>query len=188
VRLAGQGQDHVRSNRAHHADEVLQDLVAPPLRVRFVDAERHPEIVGAGEILLHPVAAVDGVQLLRAQDAEGLAQLGADLVLPAFAPRGREQRYPHAQAAREGGDGRVVLVVGVGGDDEDGRQVREPAQAQAEGSGARRRGRRPRGSDRRLRRKRAGQEGKHGDRGERPPAQKQHSTILRAWRQTRTLT
>ena len=50
-------------------------------------------------------------QLLGAQHRERHEQLGADLVLPAFAVRRRHERRAKALAVREVREHRVVLVV-----------------------------------------------------------------------------
>ena len=80
------GRDH-----ADQAHVVADDLVLAPLLERLVDAERVAEVHGAREVLLRAVEAVQRPQLLGAQHAERLENLGADLVLSAVAARGRRQ-------------------------------------------------------------------------------------------------
>ena len=77
---------HVGSRHADQPHVVAEDLVLAPLLERLVDAERVAEVDGAAEHLLGAVEAVRGAQLLAAQHAKRLEQLGADLVLPAVAP------------------------------------------------------------------------------------------------------
>ena len=68
--LERQRHDHVRAERAHHADHVAERLLPAPLREGLLDAERVAELVGAAEVLLDPVVAVERQQLARAQHAE----------------------------------------------------------------------------------------------------------------------
>ena len=56
-----------------------------------------------------------GQQFLGAEDAEGVEQLRADLVLSAVAARRRHQRHPHPEAARVPRQHCIVLVVGMRG-------------------------------------------------------------------------
>ena len=111
--LERQRQDDVRPERAHDAHDVAERVLAAPLREGLLDAEREAELVRAAEVLLHPVVAVQRVELRGAQHAERVEQLGADRVLPAFAARQREERRAHAEAAREPNENAVVLVVRV---------------------------------------------------------------------------
>jgi hypothetical protein len=113
--LERQRHDHVGAKRAHHADHVAERLLPAPLREGLFDAERVAELVGAAEVLLDPVVAVERQQLARAQDAECFEQLRPDRVLPALATRDREQRRAQAEPAREPHQDPVVLVVGVRG-------------------------------------------------------------------------
>ena len=56
---------------------------------------------------------MDGEEFLRAQHAERLGQLRADLVLSAVAARRRHERRAHALPFTDHREQRVVLVVGV---------------------------------------------------------------------------
>jgi hypothetical protein len=69
-----------------------------PLLERLLDAERVAEVDGACEVLIGAVKAVRGRQFFGAQDRQRLEQLGANLVLPAFAVRRRDERCPEALA------------------------------------------------------------------------------------------
>ena len=63
--LEGQGEDHVGAEGADDAHDVAERLLAAPLRERLLDAEREAELVGAAEVLLDPVVAVERHQLAR---------------------------------------------------------------------------------------------------------------------------
>ena len=82
---------HVGPREPDQPHVVADDLVLAPLLERLVDAERVAEVHGAREELLGAVEPVRGQQLLGAQHAERLEDLGADLVLSAVAARGRRQ-------------------------------------------------------------------------------------------------
>ena len=77
---------------------------------------RESEIDGAREELLRAVDLARRQQLLRANDAELRALFGTDQVLPAFTARQRKVRRAHVPSAREVGEHRGALVVGVRGD------------------------------------------------------------------------
>ena len=129
-RLQGKGEDHVRPHHAHHAHDVAQRLLAPPLLEGLLHAERIAELVRAREVLRRPVVAMDRGQLLRAQDAEGLEQLRPDLVLSAVAPGDRQERRVQPAAAVELDEHAVVLVVGMGRHIKDGPGSRQVAKGQ----------------------------------------------------------
>ena len=84
-----------------------------PLLQRLVGRARESEIDGAREELLGAVDLPRGQQFLRANHAELRALFGADQVLAAFAARQRKIRRAHMPAAREVGQHRGALVVGV---------------------------------------------------------------------------
>ncbi len=83
--LERQGEDHVGAEGADDAHDVAERLLAAPLREGLLHAEGEAELVGAAEVLLDPVVAVDRRQLPGAQHAERLEQLGPDRVLAALA-------------------------------------------------------------------------------------------------------
>ena len=88
-----ESDDHVRTERADHADVVAEDLLLAPLLERFIDAERVAEVDGAGEVLFGAVERCAREQFLGAQHRERFEELGADFVLPTFAARrGHERR------------------------------------------------------------------------------------------------
>ena len=130
--VEGQGEDQVGPEGADDAHHVAERLVVPPLREGLLDAEREAELVGAREVLLDSVVAVDREELLGAHHPEGLAELGADRVLPAFAAGQGQKRGAVAEAAGESHQHPVVLVVGMGGHVEHARRHSEPPQGEAE--------------------------------------------------------
>ena len=105
--------DDVGPDGADEADEVAEDDLAPPLLERLLAAERVAEVDGAGEELLGPVEAVRGLQLLAPQHRQGVEELGADLVLPAVAAGGADERRAHPLAVAQQRQQPVDLVVGV---------------------------------------------------------------------------
>jgi hypothetical protein len=85
-----------------------------PLLQRLFDAERGSKINRAREVLIGAVELVRGQQFFRAQHRERHEQLGANLVLPAFAMRRRDERRAVSLPVREVRQHRVVLVVWMG--------------------------------------------------------------------------
>src|SRR5262249_35030327 len=81
------GQHHIRPRRPDQPHVVAKDLVVSPFFQRFLDAEREPEIHGAGEILLGGVETMERRKLFGTEHGKRVENLGADLVLPAIAPR-----------------------------------------------------------------------------------------------------
>ncbi len=110
-----QRQDHVGPKGPDHAHDVAHRRVAAPLREGLLDAEGVAELVGAPEVLLDAVVAVERHELARAQHAERVEQLRPDRVLPAFPARHGEESGAHAEPAREPHQDPVVLVVRVRG-------------------------------------------------------------------------
>ena len=116
VQVGTHRDQHVRSRHADQPHVVAEDLVLAPLLERLVDAERVAEVDGAAEHLLGAVEPVRRAQLLAAQHAQRLEQLGADLVLAAVASGGRGQNHAQPLPVALPGQQRVVLVVGMRGD------------------------------------------------------------------------
>jgi len=114
------------------ANDVAEGLVMSPAAERLVHAERVAEVVRPPEELLGAVVAMHRGKLLGAQDAQGLAQLGADFVLPAFAPRHGQQAHTQPEAAAQPHEHSVVLVVGMGGDVEHGPHHRQASQGEGQ--------------------------------------------------------
>ena len=117
-------------------DVVAEDLFPAPLLERLLRAERVAEVDGAGEVLLGAVEAVRGKQLLRPEDAEGIEQLGPDLVLAAVAAGRRHQRDANSLVPRVQRKHRVVLIVGVGCRVDEGAGRFQPPQRQGQGGRA----------------------------------------------------
>ena len=133
ARSAGaHGRDHVGPQGADQAHQVVQDRVAPPLVERLFAAERVAEVDGAGEELLGPVQAVRGQRFFGPQHGQGVEQLGADLVLPAFAAGGGDEGGAHPLAVAQQRQQPVDLVVGMRGDRRERPDVVELAQHQSE--------------------------------------------------------
>ena len=84
-------RDHdVGTKRSQDAHDVFEGgVVTPPVEV-LLPAEREAEIGGQAEVLLGPVVAVDGGQLLAAQHGERFEELGAERVLSPVAAGERQ--------------------------------------------------------------------------------------------------
>ena len=134
--------DDVGSQRADVPDEIAENLLVAPLLERFLLAERVAEVHGACEVLLGAVEAMRGEQFFGAEDAQGVKELGADLVLAAVAAGGRHERHSRADVARVEGQRRIVLVVGVRGHVNDRANGRELSQGERQGGRARQVGQR----------------------------------------------
>ena len=134
ARAIGAHRDHhVGPREPDQSHVVADDLVLAPLLERLVDAERVAEIHGAREELLGAIDAVRGQQLLGAQHAERLEDLGADLVLSAVAARGRRQHDSQPLALALHRQQRVVFVVWMRGDVHHRADGRELAEHEREG-------------------------------------------------------
>src|SRR5262249_49806120 len=93
------------ANDAHH---VAQDLLPVPDSEGLGVILGNAKVEGPGEELACAVQTPGGEQLLRAEDAEGFAELGAEQVLPAVAAGDRKVGGAATAAAREVGEkGRV---------------------------------------------------------------------------------
>jgi len=90
------------------------------------------EIDGSREVLLGAVEPMQRGQLLGAQHAKCLEELGADFVLATVAARRRCERRPITLAAIQHHEQRVVLVVGMGGRLHEDAGVREVPQREPE--------------------------------------------------------
>jgi hypothetical protein len=88
------------------------------------------------KILLGCVVTVDAREFFGAEDADGLEQLRADLVLAAVAAGHGEETRAHAHAAREEGEHAVVLVIRMRRDVENVERHGQPPQREAEAGGA----------------------------------------------------
>jgi len=120
ARRAGEdGNDDLGSEAAHHVEHVAQQRVTRPEPQSLVQRLGVPEVIGAREELARAVDAPGREQLLRADDAELGAELGADEVLPAFATAERQVRHLRPHPTREQGDEIRILVIGVRPDHQD---------------------------------------------------------------------
>ncbi len=108
--------DHVGTKAADHPNHVAQDFLAAPLLEGLFGSFGESEVDGAGKELLGSVNAPGSQQLLGPDDAQCVALLGADQILPAFAAGERQISGPHFAPTRQIGEQRGVLVVRVGRD------------------------------------------------------------------------
>src|SRR5215831_20934286 len=112
--------DDVRAEFSHHADHILHYRVAPD-SFRFLGSFRKAEILGAGEIEFHAVAARGGKKFLRADEAELRSLFGAERVLAALTAGDGEKRDIGVQSAGQISENRSGFVVRMRGDIEDAR-------------------------------------------------------------------
>ena len=118
-RAAEHGDDDLRTEPADDAHHVLEDGVPRPVGPRLVEGLGVAEIVRTGEVLACSVQPPRREQLFGPEQAEGLAELGTDQVLPALAPVEGEVRGVRAHPTHEDGQELSVLVIGVRADHED---------------------------------------------------------------------
>src|SRR5947208_4571759 len=118
-RTGEDGNDDLGSKPPHYLEYVAEQRVAGPEAQGFVDRLGIAEVVRAREELAGAVDPPGGEQLLRADDAELGAELGADQVLSPFAAGERQIGHLSAEPPGEEGDQIRVLVVGVRPDHED---------------------------------------------------------------------
>jgi len=124
--------DHVGPELPDHLDDVLQDLLPPPLLQRLVRPLGVPEVHGAGEVLLGAVDPAGGEEFLRADDAEQVPLLVADQVLAAVPTRQRKVSSANELLVLKPGKHRRVLVVRMRGHEERGSHDREPLERQVQ--------------------------------------------------------
>ncbi len=110
------GDDHIGPERADHAHHIAQHLLLAPFLEALGGVLAVAEVHRAREELLAAIDPPRLHQLLRADDAERIAQLGADQVLSAVATREAEVAGAHLFAVGQPGDQLGVLVIGVGHD------------------------------------------------------------------------
>lgn len=82
--------DHVGAERANHADQVFQDLIAPDF-FGFFRRFRIAKIFGTREIEFHAIATCGCEKFLRSNKAQLRSLFGAKIVLPAFPARKRKK-------------------------------------------------------------------------------------------------
>src|SRR5690349_24497147 len=106
--------DHERAFGANDTNDVAEDVLAAPLHQRFLEALGKAVIDRGGEVLrVDPVILVGAAELLGANEAERVEQLGADRVVARLAASQREQRDARAVAATQLRQHTAVLVVGM---------------------------------------------------------------------------
>ena len=93
---------------------VAERVALAPLHRGFRARLREAVVERAAEELFAAVEAPRLQQLLGADDAERVEELGADDVLPALAAIQRDVRDARVIAARRPRDERRILIVGVG--------------------------------------------------------------------------
>ena len=94
------------------------------------------KIGDAGEALLHAVIAIGGQQLQRANNAQLVEQIAADLVLAAFAAIERQLQHADAVAARFQRQHAAIFVVGMSDGVHQPRRGVQPPQHQLQPGGA----------------------------------------------------
>ena len=127
--------DHERAIEADGADGVVEDAVVAPLGEGLFLGFGEAEVDLGAEELVDAHVAVGGEQLLGADEAEGVVEVGGHQVLAAFAAVEGEGGDAGALAAGEVGEHAVVLVVGVGDDEHEGGAGAELAQELLERGG-----------------------------------------------------
>src|SRR5206468_6899137 len=105
VRGAGHRREsrdnYIRAKLADDAHDIADNLLAIPDFQRLVHVFGESKVNRAAEELLPAVQSSGGQKLLRANDAQLLAKLGAQKILPAVAARERHVGGAIAPAQRE---------------------------------------------------------------------------------------
>ena len=153
-RAAEDRDDHLGAVPTDHAHDVLEDRIAGPVTPRLVLRLGEPEIVCAGEELGRAVQTPRREQFLGAEQAERVAQLGSDEVLPSLAAIEREIRRFGTHPSDEQREQLGILVIGMRPDHEDPLLMAEQAElavAHDQTAGGRRLELRPEWTDRIVR-------------------------------------
>ena len=111
--------DDGRTKGAEDPYEVCKSAGGIPGGQRLLHAEAVAKVDDPAEQLFDAIEAMDCQELLGAQNGKRLTDLGADLILAALPSSQRQHAHPKAASAAEVGKERIVLVVGVGRDEED---------------------------------------------------------------------
>ena len=115
-RPAEDGHDDLGTKPPDHSDYILEDGVTRPMLPGLVNGLGEAEIVGAGEVLASAIEPARRQQLLGPDQAQRLAQLGADQVLAALAPVQREVRGFGSSPPHQDGEQLGILVIRMGSD------------------------------------------------------------------------
>ena len=122
------GGDDEGAEEADGADGVVEDALVGPLGEGFFLGFGEAEVDFGAEELGDAGVAVGGEELLGADEAEGVFEVGGHGVLAAFAAGKREVGDAGTEAAGVEGEHAAVFVVGVSDDVEDGGSGVEPAE------------------------------------------------------------
>src|SRR6185436_14221591 len=106
--------DYQRAKSANDANHVSEHRFPVPLGEGLFARLAEAEVEGAGEELYRAIHPSRGEQLIGANDAEQLIQLGAQQVLAAVAPCERQVRGARLTSLREVSQQSAVFVVRVG--------------------------------------------------------------------------
>ena len=105
--------DHIRPEHPDHAYHIAQHFLLPPLLETLLRALAVAEVHRTGEELLTAIDAPCFEQLLRADDAQRVAQFGADQVLSTIAACEAEVAGADLPAIAQPGDQTRVLIIGM---------------------------------------------------------------------------
>ena len=126
---------YIRTEGSDHAHDICEaGLVTMPLLKRLVGILGKPEVRDARETLLHPVEAIRGRQLERAQNTEHVEQIAANLVLTPFAAIQGQQQHGVPFSAGLARHHAAVFVVRVCGCVHEPRSCAEPPEHQLQPS------------------------------------------------------
>ncbi len=130
------GGEDERAVEADGADGVVEDAFVGPLGEGFFPGFGEAEVDDGAEELVGAGVAVFAEELLGANEAEGVVEVGGHEVLAAFAAVEGEHGDAGAEAAGLEGEEAAVFVVGVGDDEHHGGAGAELEEELLEGGGA----------------------------------------------------
>ena len=114
VRPGEARHQHIGTKSADHSHHVAErDVMPAPLLKSLIRILGIAEIGDPAEALFHSVVAIGCSKLQRAQHAQHIEQVAADLVLAAFAASQSHQQRRYSLAARLEGQHASVFVVGM---------------------------------------------------------------------------
>ncbi len=129
------GRDDERAVDADGADGVVEDALVVPLFEGFGLGLGEAEVDLGAEHLVDAHVAVGGEELLGAEEAEGVFEVGGHGILPAFAASEGEDGDAGAEAAGVVREHAAVFVVRVGDDEHKRGACVQPAQHLREAEG-----------------------------------------------------